>query len=82
VDLLRTIHDALDVPLPGLRPEDESAYHRVMEQRMNAVRCALQGLLAYPGRIDRSSAERIRARVAQSPVAYTAYAPEGRLIPA
>jgi hypothetical protein len=82
VDLLSAIRDALDVPLPGLRPEDESAYYRLMEQRVNAVRCTLQGLLAYPGRLTPDSAEYIRASAALSPVTYATYVPEGRLCPA
>lgn len=82
LDLLSAIRDALDIPLPGLRPEDESAYHRLTERRANIVRCTLQGLLAHPGPLTRGTAEHIRASVALSPVTYVTYVPDGRLTPA
>lgn len=82
VELLAAIRDTLDLPLPGLSPEDESAHRRLVEQRVNIVRCTLQGLLAHPGRLTQDSAEQIRACMAQHPVTYATYIPDGRLCPA
>lgn len=82
VGLLSAIRDALDLPLPALNSEDESAHHRLMEQRVNIVRCTLHGLLAYSGHLTGASAEDIRVCIAQYPVTYATYAPDGRLTPA
>ncbi|MFD8396462.1 hypothetical protein ACFV2N_46655 [Streptomyces sp. NPDC059680] len=39
--LLRAVHDALDIPLPGLTDADERAYARLLELRAMHARVTL-----------------------------------------
>lgn len=71
-DLLAAIHQALDVPLPGLDDADERAYHRLMERRITNVRTTLGPILADASTgLVSTDAAGIRKSTANNPVTYT-----------
>lgn len=45
VALLRAVHDALDIPLPGLTDEDERAYAKLLDRRTAEARIILACVL-------------------------------------
>ncbi|MGW6743759.1 hypothetical protein ACWGDX_24075 [Streptomyces sp. NPDC055025] len=71
IPLLTAVADALTIPLPGIDPRDERAYHRLMERRSHSVRSQLLAILAYPDLGFGDDAARIRSETEASPVTYT-----------
>lgn len=70
VALLRAVHDALDLPLPGLTDADERAYHVLMHDRASQARVILECILTS-GHDLGPAAERLNTLTAQAPVTYT-----------
>ncbi|WP_153813467.1 hypothetical protein [Streptomyces sp. SUK 48] len=76
VSLLRAVHDALDLPLPGLTDADERAYHVLMHDRASRARIVLAGVLA--DRHDLGPADAmLREWTAGAPVTYTPWIDRG-----
>ncbi|MDX3312085.1 hypothetical protein P1S61_24040 [Streptomyces sp. ME08-AFT2] len=77
-DLLTAVVEALTVPLPSIDEGDERAYHRLLERRTSDVRIILASILDYPDvPIDNDPAA-VRARTADTPVAYALYEDGGQ----
>ncbi|MFI0736840.1 hypothetical protein ACH4PU_01845 [Streptomyces sp. NPDC021100] len=72
VALLRAVHDALDIPLPGLSDEDERAYHLLLQHRTSDVRVIVADVLGMGHDIGHS-AQTLSAWTSQEPVTYTAW---------
>ncbi|MEU2441285.1 hypothetical protein ABZ595_34635 [Streptomyces rubradiris] len=70
VALLRALHDALDLPLPGLTDADERAYHVLMHDRASQARVILECALLDNHDLG-PAAERLTAWTAGLPVTYT-----------
>ncbi|MFI0187836.1 hypothetical protein ACH4PW_09780 [Streptomyces sp. NPDC017082] len=70
VVLLRALHDALDLPLPGLTDADERAYHVLLHERASQARVILECVLVN-GHDLGPAAERLTAWTAEQPVTYT-----------
>ncbi|MDL2080778.1 hypothetical protein QNN03_30470 [Streptomyces sp. GXMU-J15] len=70
VALLRAVHDALDVPLPGLTDADERAHAVLLHQRAREAWIVL-GYVLDDGHEVGPSAESLRAWTARNPVEYT-----------
>ncbi|MEE4546757.1 hypothetical protein V2S66_32935 [Streptomyces sp. V4-01] len=74
LDLLTAIHDALDVPLPGLAASDERAFQRLMEDRRSAIYSTLHSILGDGvQRINDHDARYIRRRTEATPVTYAVW---------
>ncbi|MFF4300491.1 hypothetical protein [Streptomyces sp. NPDC001601] len=76
VTLLRAVHDALDIPSPGLTEEDERAHALLLEQRVTDARIVLACLL-HKGHEVGPAAESLRAWTAERPVTYAPWAGGG-----
>ncbi|MFF5535567.1 hypothetical protein ACFY71_24315 [Streptomyces cinerochromogenes] len=74
--LLRAIHDALDLPLPGLTDADERAYHLLLHDRVSQARIILECVLTE-GHDFGPAAERLTAWTAGEPVTYTPWIDKG-----
>ncbi|MFI0230795.1 hypothetical protein [Streptomyces sp. NPDC017086] len=70
VALLRALHDALDLPLPGLTDADERAYHLLLHDRASRARIILECVLVNDHDLG-PAAERLTAWTAEGPVTYT-----------
>ncbi|MFJ4974946.1 hypothetical protein ACIP6X_06340 [Streptomyces coeruleorubidus] len=70
VALLRAVHDALDLPLPGLTDADERAYALLLAQRARDARVILAGVLD-DGHEAGGAAVSLRAWMDREPVTYT-----------
>jgi hypothetical protein len=75
VALLRAVHDALDLPLPGLTDADERAYARLLAQRARDARVILAGVID-DGHEAGGAAVSLRAWVDRVPVTYTPWTDE------
>jgi hypothetical protein len=74
LDLLTAIHDALDVPLPGLTDRDERAYQRLLEDRRSAIYTTLHAILDEDvQRINEHDARYIQSRTETTPVTYAVW---------
>ncbi|QHC30856.1 hypothetical protein [Streptomyces sp. HF10] len=76
VTLLRAVHDALDLPLPGLTDADERAYHVLMHDRASHARITLAGVLADRHDLGPAAAM-LREWTAGAPVTYTPWIDRG-----
>jgi hypothetical protein len=76
VALLRAVHDALDLPLPGLTDADERAYARLLAQRARDARVILAGVLD-DGHEAGGAAVSLRAWMDREPVTYTPWIKDG-----
>ncbi|KOG72933.1 hypothetical protein ADK77_10245 [Streptomyces antibioticus] len=76
VTLLRAVHDALDLPLPGLTDTDERAYHVLLHDRASQARIILECVLTR-GHDFGPAAERLTAWTAGEPVTYTPWTDKG-----
>ncbi|MGY4967578.1 hypothetical protein [Streptomyces sp. 900105245] len=76
VALLRVVHDALDIPLPGLTDADERAYARLLELRTMHARVTLACIL-QDGHGVGQSVSFLRDRLEREPVTYTPWAAAG-----
>ncbi|MGJ5898463.1 hypothetical protein ACSCBZ_41940 [Streptomyces niveiscabiei] len=74
--LLRAVHDALDIPLPGLTDADERAYAKLLQQRSISTRVILACVLENGHNVG-TSAEALRASTADMPVTYTPWTYDG-----
>ncbi|MEW1719799.1 hypothetical protein [Streptomyces sp. NPDC093109] len=74
-DLLDAIIAAADVPLPGLDPADERAYHRLLAFRLFAAGIAAQSAREF-GLTD-GPVNFLRKEIARNPVTYTLWEPPG-----
>ncbi|GAQ58751.1 hypothetical protein [Streptomyces acidiscabies] len=74
--LLRAVHDALDIPLPGLTDADERAHAALLQQRSISARVILACVLEDGHNVG-TSAEALRARTADMPVTYTPWQCDG-----
>ncbi|MEV6807329.1 hypothetical protein [Streptomyces sp. NPDC051132] len=70
VALLRALHDALDLPLPGLTDADERAYHLLLHDRASRARIILECALVSNHDLGPAT-EQLRAWTAEGPVTYT-----------
>ncbi|MEU5078130.1 MULTISPECIES: hypothetical protein [Streptomyces] len=70
VALLRAVHGALELPLPGLTDADERAYHVLMHDRASQARIILECVL-IDGHELGPAAERLNTWTAELPVNYT-----------
>ncbi|MCL3998014.1 hypothetical protein [Streptomyces lavenduligriseus] len=70
VALLRALHDALRLPLPGLTDADERAYHVLLHDRASRARIILECVL-IDGHELGPAAERLNTWTAELPVTYT-----------
>ncbi|MGA5201372.1 hypothetical protein [Streptomyces variegatus] len=76
VALLRAVHDALDLPLPGLTDADERTYARLLAQRARDARVILAGVLD-DGHEAGGAAVSLRAWMDREPVTYTPWSEDG-----
>ncbi|MFY1677780.1 hypothetical protein [Streptomyces sp. WMMC905] len=76
VELLRAVHDALDIPLPGLTDKDEHAHTRLLETRAREARVTLATVLDQGHEVG-PAARTLRVWTAQCPVAYTPWIDDG-----
>ncbi|MFD8393074.1 hypothetical protein ACFV2N_28695 [Streptomyces sp. NPDC059680] len=76
VALLRAVHDALDIPLPGLTDADERAYARLLELRAMHARVTMACIL-QDGHGVGQSASFLRDRLEREPVTYTPWTGDG-----
>ncbi|MFJ1672381.1 hypothetical protein ACIOK4_39505 [Streptomyces bottropensis] len=74
--LLRAVHDALDIPLPGLTDADEHAYAELLQRRSCDARAVLAGVLDSDHDIG-PAAESLRSWTAGRPVTYTPWHYDG-----
>ncbi|MET8805546.1 hypothetical protein [Streptomyces sp. NPDC004546] len=74
--LLRAVHDALDIPLPGLTDADEHAYATLLARRAMEARVTLAGILQDGHEMGRCAAT-LRAWTIQAPVTYTPWTNDG-----
>ncbi|WP_030169339.1 hypothetical protein [Streptomyces sp. NRRL S-813] len=74
--LLRAVHDALDIPLPGLTDADEREHAALLAQRAREARIALACVLVDGHDIARA-AELLRAWTERLPVTYTPWTDDG-----
>ncbi|MFF5675282.1 hypothetical protein ACFY8S_35125 [Streptomyces hygroscopicus] len=74
--LLRAVHDALDLPLPGLADEDEREHYHLLTDRTACARVVLAGVLDR-GFAFESAAAYLRGRTDGAPVTYTPWQYEG-----
>jgi hypothetical protein len=76
VALLRAVHDALDLALPGLTDADERAYARLLAQRARDARVILAGVLD-DGHEAGGAAVSLRAWMDREPATYTPWTKGG-----
>ncbi|MEU6007321.1 hypothetical protein [Streptomyces sp. NPDC047453] len=76
VALLRAVHEALDIPLPGLTDADERAYARLSEYRLRDTRVILAGVLDEGHEVS-GAAEALRTWTEQTPVTHTPWTDGG-----
>ncbi|MEU6221285.1 hypothetical protein ABZ845_27825 [Streptomyces sp. NPDC047022] len=76
VALLRAVHDALDIPLPGLTDEDEHAYTKLLDSRAADARIILACVLDAGHEAGGATAS-LRACTARHPVTYTPWIGHG-----
>ncbi|MFI5977965.1 hypothetical protein [Streptomyces sp. NPDC051452] len=76
VALLRAVHDALDLPLPGLTDADERAYARLLDRRVMEARVSLACVLLDGHKVG-GAAARLRDMVKLGPVTYTPWTSGG-----
>lgn len=76
VALLRAVHDALDLPLPGLTDADERAYARLLDRRAMEARVALACVLQDEHELGGAAAT-LREMVQLGPVTYTPWTDGG-----
>ncbi|GLV72125.1 hypothetical protein ACH4VS_06710 [Streptomyces hygroscopicus] len=74
--LLRAVHDALDLPLPGLTDQDEREHYYLLTDRAAAARVVLAGVLDR-GFAFESAAAYLRDRTDGAPVTYTPWEDKG-----
>ncbi|MFD7499958.1 hypothetical protein [Streptomyces sp. NPDC059850] len=74
--LLRAVHDALDLPLPGLTEEDEQEHARLLPLRASRARIVLAGVLERGLRME-TAAEMLSQWTAAWPVTYTPWNSKG-----
>ncbi|GAA1288185.1 hypothetical protein [Streptomyces javensis] len=74
--LLRAVHDALDLPLPGLADQDERDYHRLLTDRAAVARIVLAGVLEHDHALESATAY-LRGRTDTAPVTYTPWEDKG-----
>ncbi|MFI0769642.1 hypothetical protein ACH4TQ_32840 [Streptomyces sp. NPDC021218] len=74
--LLRAVHDALDLPLPGLTDEDEREHRALLINRAADARIVLAGVLERGLRMETASTF-LRGRTATLPVTYTPWMDKG-----
>ncbi|MGW3026346.1 hypothetical protein [Streptomyces sp. NPDC001221] len=70
VALLRAVHDALDIPLPGLTDGDERAYATLLARRAMEARITLACILQDGHEVGWAAAS-LRDQVKRGPVTYT-----------
>ncbi|MFH9039473.1 hypothetical protein ACH4FA_08955 [Streptomyces sp. NPDC017966] len=70
MELLRAVHDALDLPLPGLTDADEYAYAGLLANRARDARVILAGVL-HDGHEPGRAAVALRGWLDRWPVTYT-----------
>ncbi|MGW2417113.1 hypothetical protein ACWCV5_33855 [Streptomyces tubercidicus] len=76
VALLRAVHDALNVPLPGLADEDESEYAALLQRRSHDA-LAILGCVLEQGHDVAFAAGALRRWTADRPVTYTPWTDNG-----
>ncbi|MGW2832080.1 hypothetical protein [Streptomyces sp. NPDC001286] len=76
VALLRAVHDALALPLPGLSDEDECAYAKLLESRAQEARIILACVLNSGHEMGPAAAS-LREWTAREPVTYTPWTGDG-----
>ncbi|MER7919420.1 MULTISPECIES: hypothetical protein [unclassified Streptomyces] len=76
VALLRAVHDALAIPLPGLTDADERAYHVLLHERASQARIALECVLTRDHDFG-PAAQRLAAWTAGASVTYTPWIDKG-----
>ncbi|MFG2634349.1 hypothetical protein ACGFX8_10445 [Streptomyces sp. NPDC048362] len=76
VALLRAVHDALDIPLPGATDADERAYDRLLDRRAMHARVTLACILQDGHGVGRSAAV-LRDLTSREPVTYTPWIAAG-----
>ncbi|QKV95333.1 hypothetical protein HUT19_29370 [Streptomyces sp. NA02950] len=74
--LLRAVHDALDLPLPGLTDQDEREHYRLLIDRAAGARVVLACVLERNHALG-SSAAYLRGRTETAPVTYTPWEDKG-----
>ncbi|MBW8088588.1 hypothetical protein IGW14_11240 [Streptomyces hygroscopicus subsp. hygroscopicus] len=74
--LLRAVHDALDLPLPGLSDQDEREHYYLLTDRAAAARVVLAGVLERDHAFE-SAAAYLRGRTEGAPVTYTPWQDKG-----
>ncbi|MEU5272783.1 hypothetical protein AB0G77_30485 [Streptomyces hygroscopicus] len=74
--LLRAVHDALDLPLPGLADQDEREHYYLLTDRAAAARVVLAGVLERDHAVE-SAAAYLRDRTDGAPVTYTPWQDKG-----
>jgi len=79
--LLAAIVRSLDVPVARWNAADEQARERTLTWRADAVRIAVEGVLAG-GRSIAYTAELLAAHTAESPISYAVWEPAGSWVPA
>lgn len=75
-ELLRAVHDALNLPLPGLTDEDERAYASLLANRAREARVILVGIL-HDGHEPGRAAVALRGWLDRWPVTYTPWSSDG-----
>ncbi|MBC2904130.1 hypothetical protein [Streptomyces cupreus] len=76
VMLLRAVHDALDVPLPGVTDADERAYATLLQLRTRDALVILAAVL-NKGHDIAPAAESLYSWTAERPVSYTPWSEDG-----
>ncbi|WP_458087044.1 hypothetical protein [Streptomyces malaysiensis] len=74
--LLRAVHDALDLPLPGLTDRDEREYSLLLRRRVSDARCVLAGVVQQDHDME-VAARLLRRWTADEPVTYTPWEDKG-----
>ncbi|MDP9608858.1 hypothetical protein [Streptomyces demainii] len=74
--LLRAVHDALDLPLPGLADQDEREHYHLLTDRAAVARVVLAGVLERDYAFE-SAAAYLRGRTKGAPVTYTPWEDKG-----
>ncbi|POX54857.1 hypothetical protein [Streptomyces sp. Ru72] len=74
--LLRAVHDALDIPLPGLTDADERAYTTLLARRVMEARVTLACILQDGHEVGWAAAS-LREQVKRGPVTYTPWTDGG-----
>ncbi|WHX19317.1 hypothetical protein QFW82_20785 [Streptomyces malaysiensis subsp. malaysiensis] len=76
MELLRAVHDALDLPLPDITERDEREHQRLLANRAADARCVLAGVVQQDHDME-VAARLLRRWTADEPVTYTPWEDKG-----